>query len=175
MALGTAKKASDAARPSNQNFYTIPVSVQSDWQTVIDAGGVDGADATPITNPAAEMAATDHHALLTEVRGTTVLLRVKYDDGISAVTPAVIQVFGGSGTVTNLGVADIYEPLFDAAGNHQITMTVDTTNDVSDGTFNWTDPVELDFNGCAVVIVGIHTAFSGTGTYTTATLEAKIK
>jgi hypothetical protein len=102
------------------------------------------------------------------------MLRVKYDDGISGVTNAVIQAFGGSGTITALGVADIYEPLFDSSGNHKITMTTDTTNDISDGTFNWTDPVELDFNGCGMVLVGISIAFSGTGVYTTATLEAKI-
>ena len=94
MALGTDVKAAANCRPSNQNFFTIPVSVSSDWITVVDAGGADNQDASTITDPEADITETTSHILQVEMRGTTCLIRGKYDDGDSTITDNVIQVFG---------------------------------------------------------------------------------
>lgn len=169
MALGTAVNAAENCRPSNTNELTTPVSVSSDWMTVVDATGADGADAATITDPVAEITNPTSHKVIVNRRGTTFLCRGKYDDGDSAPTENVVQIFGKDSS-------GLWMKLNDAAGNHKLTLTVDTTNDVSDGTHNWTEPVEVDMQGCTEILVGISIAYAdGDGTPAAASIEGKIK
>lgn len=162
--------------PVNANTDTgnssTPQSMTARWNTVIDAGGLDDADAATITDPDAEITTSNRHILNRQGKGTLLLLRAVYDDGVSGVTSPVVQVFGR---------ADDSEPwtcLANKAGDFKVTITFDTTNDASNGTLNFTNPDWTnhvwDCQGCEQLLVGVATAASGTGTFTTAYLEAKV-
>ncbi len=171
MPLGDAVKAADNCRPSNTNKLTTPVSISSDWFTVVDPTGADGADggSGTITNPVAEITNSTSHKVVVNRRGTTFLCRGKYDDGDTAPTENVVQIFGKDSN-------GLWMKLTDASGTHKLTLAVDTTNDVSDGTHNWTEPVEVDMQGCSEILVGISIAYAdGDGTPTAAGIEGKIK
>lgn len=167
--LGAAVKAASNCRPSNQNFLAVPVSVSSDWITVVDAGGADNQDASNITDPTAEITESTTHLLLVEMRGTTCLIRGKYDAGDTSPTNNVIQVFG-------LDANNKWMQLLDASGTRKLTLTTAETTDVSDGTSKWTVPVEVDIQGCRTVLVGVTTAYADAdGLPALASIEAKIQ
>jgi hypothetical protein len=82
-----------------------------------------------------------------------------------------VKVFGRTGS-------DAWQLLYSKGGNLVETLTVDTTNDARDGTFNYTTPSfsthAWDRLGCEELIVGIQTALAGsTGSVATATVQAK--
>ena len=115
-----------------------PSQFASAWQTVIAAGLMDDDDNTTaiITNPAAVETARD----LVNVgpAGTTLLVCLQYDDGVGTVTAnAVIEVFGRC--ITS-GSTDPWQRLYNKQDTpvFDIPMTIDTTNDVADGTDKWT-------------------------------------
>lgn len=145
----------------------------SDWFTIIDAGGMDDTDAS-LVNPAL-IAEEDHHIGKVGGKGTTLRIRLKYDDGDSSVTSPVILVFAKYKTTSQ------WEYLFNKAGaaaSAGVKITVDTTNDVTDATDKWTfadpDNHAWDLNGCDEVIVLVKTAYAATGDASLASLEAKV-
>lgn len=172
MALGD-----DVPAKFQPRSIVYPASIKTGWQTVIDAGGMDDADADPITDPATDIDGTDHHDL-TGFEGTTLKVRMAYDDGVSGtITSPIIQVFGRYEDPDGSNAGDWME-LENGSGDIEVTLTVDTTNDASDGTLNFTrvraNTHSFDVQGCARIRIGVNTAFAATGTVTTAYLEAKV-
>jgi len=152
--------------------YEMPVSLTSIWQTVITAGGPAVQDAASITNPETQITSSTRSIFNRKGAGTHLLLRLKYDSTLTAITSPVVKVFGRTG-------ADAWQLLYSKGGNLVETLTTDTTNDARDGTFNYTTPsfsVHVwDCLGCDSLIVGVQTAFAGaTGSVATATVQAKV-
>jgi hypothetical protein len=145
----------------------VPVSIISDWiDCCLTPETADNSGST-ITNPAG---VTDFLArLLSNVgRGTTAQIRLKYDDGITGETSPVVQPFGLDGNGSP-------QRLVNASGTHELTLTMDLTNDVTDGTYKFTQPVEVDMDGNRDILVAIKTAFNGTGTKNNATIQVRVK
>lgn len=157
-----------------------PIQIPAKWFTIIDAGvagvslsGLEQQDAAALTDPDAEITNSTTHLFKVGRQGTTLLLRMKYDDGLSAITDPVLRVFGRY---------DSTEPwmmLNQKGGADNATVTMQTAStDVSDGTDNWTDVDEddhsFDLRGCDEILVGVQTALAATGDPTLASLEAKI-
>lgn len=157
--------------PASEGRYKLVK--QSKWIAAVEATGVDDADnsGNRIRNPATSMSDTAIHPKVKPFVGGAdqVLIRLKYDDGLTAITNPVVQVFG-----------------FDAGGNavmlrnkagtpsDEITLSTDTTNDLTDGTNNYTsitDAQVVELLGATEIQVGIKTPLSGTGDATTAVVE----
>lgn len=115
--------------------------------------------------------ATRRSILRSQGEGTFLRLRMKYDDGVSAVTSPVVRVFGRS-------LSGQWEVLSNQSGNTTATLTVDTANDVADGTYMYTTPAfsgnTWDVAGCSEIVVTVTTAFNATGTETTSLIEYKL-
>lgn len=104
----------------------------------------------------------DVHYIAVNGKASKVRVRLKYDDGLSSITDTVVQVFGfdrefGSET------GPVGERLVDSSGDHEQTLTTAAT-DFADGTYKYTDPVEVNLNGNNYIMVAVKTALSGTGT-----------
>ena len=168
MGLGSNLLAAANCRPDNDNQLTIPVSIASEWMTVVDATGADGADNATITDPDVQINNSTTHKVEVQGRGTTVLIRGKRAVGDSGITANVVQVFGKD-------LNGLWMRLLDASGNHKLTLSIDGTNDVRTTTFAWTESVEVDMQGCTEILVGVSIAYAATGDATVATIEAKIK
>lgn len=143
------------------------------WVTAIDAGGMDAADASPITDPDADITASDHHIFERDMnRGMFVTARMVYDDGISGVTDPVVKLFG------RYNSDDKWQILENLNGDIAVTIATDLTNDVSDGTLNFTHPDGSthvwDCFGCNEFLFGVETKLSATGNVATAYLEVKV-
>lgn len=166
--------------PKNSPLYVRDMSIVSDWLEVLLAGGVDGADnsGNQIVNPTATITAAT--ARLTQIdRGTLAIFRMKYDDGVSGVTDPVLNIFGRVAVSTN-GSQGPWMPLKtrEDTPSLNMTLTTDLTNDMTDGTYKFTNPDYkanvIDLCGCNEILVGVKTAFAATGTVTTATVEMKV-
>lgn len=144
-------------------------SALTQWVTVCDAGGPDNADASPLVNPDTEIDdSTDHILDLGTRGGTGVVVRFAYRGAVS--TSPVIKVFGRTST------SEDWMVLRNRAGDTTATLTVDTTNDSTDGTDKFTS-VDLDDHyfdacGCRYILVGIQTAQSG-GTASVSYIQVK--
>lgn len=176
MALGDSTIAT--VKSMNEQGFLIPVSVISNWQDVIDADGTTGpqqADnsGSDITAPTTQGSNTNDHTVRLLGRGTLVAFRLGYDDALSSITNPVIQVFGRTGS-------DVWMRLYNMADTpaHDITLTTDATNDVTDGTLKYTDADRkthvVDAMGCDEIIVKVKTALAGTGTVTNSIIQAKV-
>lgn len=157
--------------PVRHNGSFTPVSMSAAWQTVIDPGGVTVQDAATITNPDTQITASTRHKLLRGARGTSLLLRMRYDDALTVTTAPVVKVFGkSSGDVA-------WQLLKTRAAALNATLSVNAA-DTTDGTDKFTiadfDTLAWDCLGCDTFLVGIETALAGTGTTSTATIEAKL-
>lgn len=147
-------------------------SVVSFWSVVIDAGGMTVQDASPITNPDLEITASTRHIISGDNEQSVFLaLRMAYDDGLASITDPIVKVFGRASD------AQDWEILRNKAGSITGTIATDTTNDVSDGTLNWTtthaDNNVWDRNGCNEFLVGVETALAGFGDTSNAYLEMR--
>lgn len=144
-----------------------PVSLFSNWKTVIDAGGVDDV-ASSLVDPGA-MADSDHHYFYMTT-GTAVLVTMAYDDAESSVSAnLVINVYG-----KDTGSTPKWCVLKDENGNQNITLTADTTNDIDiDDDSSGTDPIRIDALGSRTLLFLVKTAFAGNGDDTVAYLLAK--
>jgi len=168
MALGAVR---EVIGTPHKTFDTVaPVSLTSGWVTVIDAGGMTVQDAATITDPTAEITNSTRHILRRNGVGTTLLVRMAYDDGITSITNPVIKVFGRTPDQQ-------WQLLKTRAGALNATITTAVATDCSDGTLNWTtsdyDAQAWDCLGCGEILIGIETALAATGTTSTAYLEAK--
>jgi hypothetical protein len=147
----------------------IPMSATSGWETAISAGGIATQDAATITNPSTQIGATAQ-ILRRGGKGTLLVVRLQYDDGLSSITDPVIKVFGRTGT-------DAWEVLKTIASTPALTYTVATNaSDTTDGTDKFSIPSyanAFDCLGCEEIVIGVETALAGTGTTSTAVLQAK--
>lgn len=150
-----------------------PLQVPQEWQTVIVAGGIDGADngGSDITNPDTEIAGLPNRLIKVAQRGTFIEFRLAYDDGLSSITDPVIQVFGRYNAQEQW---QRLKNLNDAIDVTVVTAATDVTNATLD--FTHPDPQDqtVDLNGTDEVVVGVKTALSATGDVTTAYLQAKL-
>ncbi len=175
MPLGTAVQAGFDNVPVKGNL-TVRTTLRSSWVTIRDAGDMDVADAATITDPDAEITNATTHILKTGGRGETLILRMKYDDGNTSSTDAVVKVFGRHSS------ADTAWTLLEnkaAAPAINVTMVTAETTDTSDGTDNWTrvsgTSVAFDLRGSDEIIVGVETAYAvSAGDAALASLEAKV-
>jgi hypothetical protein len=145
----------------------VPVSILSDWVDVCTAPETADNSGSTVVAPLG-LTREELKRLYNRGRGTTLQIRLKYDDGISAVTSPVVQPFGFDGN-------DAPMRLRDAEGEHELELTIDLTNDVQDGTYGYTEPVEVDMDACASVLVAVKTAFNATGTKNNSTIQARLK
>lgn len=147
------------------------MSATSSWEIAISAGGIATQDAATITNPSSEIAST---AIILKRggKGTLLVVRLQYDDGLTSITDPVIKAFGRTGS-------DVWEPLKTRASTPAVTFTVatgadDTTDETE--TYLYTIPSyadAFDCLGCEEIVIGVQTALAGTGTTSTAILQAK--
>ena len=170
MPLGSAVKL--AAVTATVDRISRPAQIPAIWNTIIDAGGLDSADAGTITDPNTEITDADRHIGKVGKLGTTLRLRLQYDDGVSSITTdAIIKVFGRTGT-------EPWQILTNRAGNISVTMTITFASDVSDGTNNWTTVLPndhaWDLDGCDEILVGVETILNTDANDALALLQAKV-
>ncbi len=158
-----------------------PSQIPVPWVTVITAGGLDtAAVANPLINVTDDIQNGANAAFLKVLKigkkGTTLRLRMKYDDAEdeSTNTDPIIKVFGRYDSTQQ------WEILPNKAGALFCTMTLDISHNVTDGTDFWTSPDanehSFDLNGVDEVVFGVeveYTAGAG-GNEALATLEAKV-
>lgn len=170
--------ARDYLRGDTVRNRTYPVSVISDWFPLLTAGAIDTADnsGSVIRNPGGITAADHNLVNVATVNvegsvGTSLMMRMQYDDGITSVTPPVIQVFGRDNDGN-------WMPLPNRALSFEVTFTPDLTNDSADGTYYYTrvdmEDHVVDMLGCTKILCTVKTALAATGTVSTATLQGKI-
>jgi len=151
---------------------TNPVSLQSEWSTARDAGGVDAADASPLIDATGSITASTAKILeLGKAGGTGLIFRFAYQGSVA--TSPVIRVFGRTNP------SEQWMILPNKSGDDTITLTVDTTNDGSDGAGTPTryttvvlDEHYVDAMGCKYILVGVQTAQGG-GTAGVSFIQAK--
>ena len=169
MALGTRKNLVGVHDAQG----VVEAALGAPWITAIDAGGMDDQDAATITDPDTNITLATRHIFERDMnRGMFVTARMVYDDGISGVTDPVVKLFGRHNS------DDMWQILENLNGDIAVTIPTDLTNDVSDGTLNFTHPDGnthvWDCFGCNEFLFGVETKLSATGIVTTAYLEVKV-
>lgn len=151
----------------------MPVSGSCAWTTVMTAG-LDAADSnaatTPFTHGVTVAASTTRHIFNRMQRaGTRIWARVKYNGTIT--TDPVLVLFGRAKDATE------WQRLTNLAGAYEVTISEDSTNDISDGTSKYTSPDTTnhvwDTAGCEEFFFAVKTAAAGTAA-AAASLEIKI-
>lgn len=149
----------------------FPSSLVSGWSFAISAGGMTIQDAPTITNPESQITSSTRIKLNKGSRGALLLLSMGYSSGLSGITSPVVKVFGRT-------AGDRWQTLKSRGGNLVETLTATAATDDTDGTLSYTIPdfavTAWDCLGCDQLIVGIQTALAGTGTTSTAFLQAKV-
>lgn len=157
----------------NNPTKVAPLSLTSNWQTIVEAGGVNVADAAAITNPVTQITRVTTRPFSRDGEGTQLLLKLRYDAGLASPTPPVVVIFGKT-------TIDDYDDLPNRNGAYLVTIGMDTTNDILNaaGTFKTTKinltQLAWDCLGTNDYLIGITRALSGTGTVNNATILAKI-
>jgi len=103
--------------------------------------------------------------------GTTILIRLKYDDGVTGVTDPIIQVLG----IDALG--NFHWLINNTSASKTATLATAVDEDVLDGTYQYTEvggDQIFDLQGCSQCIIFSQTAFAGTGDVTTSAYQYKI-
>ena len=173
MPLGDTTSFADHTDPVQLKEIMRPAQVASDWITAIDAGGVDDDDnaAADISNPEGQIITGTRKWISVKGRGTTLLLRFLYDDGLTGITDPVLQVFGR--------LKDTEKAMRLTNKNKAVDITMATAaNDTTDGTMKYTtvdnDTQAIDLKGCDEILIGVKTKLAGTGTTSNALVEAKV-
>ncbi len=158
-------RARDAIFNSDKRKIVRPVQMRSDWQTIIDVGGMveasgAGADAD-IVNPAAQIVHVTRHKGYSDGVGTTALFRMGYDDGDTPSVDPIIQVFG------QFNASGLYQRLYNKCNVADITLTTAVAADYTDGTDFFTHPGVADqacfLMGCDIILVGVKTIYAVSG------------
>lgn len=152
----------------------IPVSLTSEWQTIITAGNIATADNSgTIAEPDEDIDGVGRLMFRKGGNGgTTLLLRLGYDPTLTSITAPVVKVFGKTGD-------DAWDHLTtrESTPSLDVTLTPAATDAVTDGLAYTTVSLTahaLDCLGCSDFIVGVKTALNGsTGSEATAILQAK--
>ena len=147
-----------------------PARVECPWTTIHTKPETQDAD--PIVNPTTECIAADAHIFVPNVdAGQLFAVRLGYDDSLTGITDCVINTFGRQDS------DDIWQRLETLGGLVNITLTTDTTNDVTDGTLKYTAVDQVDnvwhTQGCREFLVGVKTALAGTGTVTNSIVQVR--
>lgn len=169
MAIGTSVTIPLAGTPASQhNVY--PASVFGPWQTVVDAGGLDDAD-SDITLPSGFASSRRLILPFFNCRGTSLVFSAFYK------TTNTVNAGGTYGVWGRHSADHAWTRLQSRAGALTSTPTYAPTTDPSDGTLSTTVPDILDDvwdgMGFSEFVVGITTAYTCTGTATTAGLFCK--
>jgi hypothetical protein len=174
MALGTTVDIQDYMDSTASRATVYPAGIRGQWVDVIDAAGMDDADnsGNNITNPTTQITASTRKLVQASDEGTLIRVRMQYDDGLTSITDAVIQVFGRHNS------DEMWMPLHTKETTPALTATMTTAStDLTDGTDKFTAPDPkvhtFDTDGCSEFIFGVKTALAGTGDATTAKLQAK--
>lgn len=132
------------------------------WQTINDAP--ESADATWYS-PAGIIAAapSTQHLLYINPLITRVRIRLKHDDGATVATDPVVVAYGQYSDGTWLRLEDVN-------GDWQLTIATATT-DIQDGTYFYTEPIEVLTKGTGTILVAVKTAYDS-DIETGSTLEA---
>lgn len=160
--------------PRRQVRVVAPVQIPNRFETVIDAGGMDSADGTPIIDPDTEITDSDRHHFLVADMGTTLRVRLAYDRATSSVTTdPIIQVFG------RFDANEQWQRLVNKAGSWLATMTLTVASDSDDGSaFQYTDVHpdnhSFDLDGCQVILIGVNVILATNGNDALAFLQAKV-
>ena len=147
-------------------------SARATFQTAISAGLVATADAATVTNPTTQVTRAGTGIIRTDGGGTFVIVRLAYDDGLTAITAPTIKVFGR---------ANISEPwrILRSRGGAISTQLLTASTDATDGTLNYTTPDLTsnvwDVQGCDQLLIAVETALAGTGTTSNATVQVLIQ
>lgn len=182
MTIGPTTKASDKVQAIDLERIVRPAQIASAWSTVIDAAGMDDADnaGSDITAPATQVTLStrkiwDLSDQYKGLVGTTLRVRMGYDVNAALTTSPVIEVFG------RFDSNDAWKRLLNknATPAYNVTLTVATTTDVSDGTYKYTEcsPADhaFDLDGCQELLFAVKTAFAvSAGSAATAFMQAKV-
>jgi len=153
-----------------------PVSLISPWFNVINAGGMIVLDNANITNPETQIVSATRLHFLRNAHGvgTSMLLRMMYDAGLTAITNPVVKVFG------RYNNTETWQLLQNKANATTGIITTSASEDVynTGNTFRFTTPNYIsqgwDLLGCNEIVVGLQVILAGTGTVNNATLQAKV-
>lgn len=154
----------------NGNQLVVPMSLGADWVEIISAGGMDDQDQSgTIVDFDAVVAAANRIILDTGGLGTHVLFMLAY---VGAASQSPVIVPGG-----RHGDSGLWQKLCNADGDYEITLTVDTTNDLNMDSVRYTTPSLttqlVDLCGNTQLACGVATVIAG-GTPASAKLLAKI-
>lgn len=150
-----------------------PVSGSCAWLTVMSSG-LDAADSSAataaFTHGATVEASSTRHIFKRDYKaGTRIWARVKYAGTIT--TDPVLVLFGRMTGYTE------WQRLTNLAGAYEVTISEDSTNDITDGTSKWTSPDTTnhvwDTAGCDEFFFAVKTAAVGTAA-AAASLEVKV-
>jgi hypothetical protein len=143
-------------------------SIRATYQTAISAGLVATIDAATVTNPTSQVVRAGTNIMRADGGGTFLVVRLAYDDGLTAITAPAVKVFGRA----NLG--EPWRLLRTRGGAVQSTLLTAAT-DAEDGTLKYTTPdlttSVWDVQGCDQFIVAVETALAGTGTTSNAVVQ----
>lgn len=169
MAVGTLSvKRTKTERDMPDVPTSVPVSVISDWVDICTAPETADNSGSAVVNPGT-ITRADQNKLYNHGIGTTLQIRLKYDTGASTLTNPVVQPFGFDGN-------GVPQKLVDANATHEQTLTLSESGDVRDSSFKYSQPVEVDMDGCASVLVAVKTAFAASGgTVNNSTIQVRVK
>jgi hypothetical protein len=174
LAAGLLKRS--RVEPGFAGAQDLPAVVEaqeiSDWVAACTAPETADNSGNTVVLPNA-LTRSDLVLLSSHGHGRTLQIRLKYDTGISAPTSPVIQAFGFDGTGTPSQPIGSPMRLLDGNGDHELTLTIDTTNDVRDGSFKYTKPVEVDMAACSNFLIAVKTAFAATGTVNNSVIQVR--
>lgn len=130
--------------------------VTSKWGTAhADTETADNAG-SPVKNPNA-LASAAHRLLKLPHNATTLQVRMRYDDGDTITTPPTVNVFGFDESAEALAT-----PLGESDGTTSIQLA-DSADDVSDGAYEYTVPVDVVLKGHRYAIVAIEIVANAAG------------
>lgn len=144
----------------------VSCGVVTDWIDVCTAPEAADNSGSTVTSPGS-ISRTDQRWMAVCALGTQLLVRLKYDAAVTSPTSPAVQLFGKDSQGSIL-------PLVDGSGTHAQALTIDLTNDVTDGTYKYTTAKTLNIAGCKDVLAAIKTAFAGTGTVNNSAIQVRV-
>ena len=163
---GTIRQAS-ASIPAGQLIY--PVSSKGIWVTIHDDLEATASSATILNRPLSNTDSSSRPVKVSDAGGKW-LVRAKYAQASAPSSPVVrlYAIFGepsADGTFADDGTVTFMRLDNKDSGATGITVTVDSTNDLRDSTYRYTDPrgVDADFApsdalGAAYILALVETA-----------------
>lgn len=131
----------------------VPVSLASDWVAVCTTPTTADNAGSTVVDPIGITRTAQNWATIAG-KGTTIQVCLKYPTAGTVSTSPVVQVFGKDSN-------SIPQRLNDKDGTHELTLTVTAASDVRDGTYSYTNVIEVDANANRSVLVGVKTALAG--------------